>query len=330
MGSEGVSERNLERSARRLVHLYPSEWRRRFGDEFEQLLIDEMRHRWSARRAANVVGHAVLAHLTVAGMVGRTLAPQVQAWRAVRVLGMVVVMFLAIGIGMWSQLAVGWTWASPTSAGTRTALWLMSGTLLGLSGMFALALIVLIWPIARRGRRPVGPLLALGGCGTALWIGCVHVAAQWPATATSGWETRTIVPAGLGRIGWAGTLWLSAYWVHPGMLLALPADVLAWMMISPLLLTGLAAAGLATVRHSVPTTGLLRALACVGAVSVVLAALFVAGAAAWILSSGSGPRELFQAGSLDDGGLVLLVGAVLTAAHLARRALLVADRPHST
>lgn len=325
-----MSERGVERAARRLVRLYPGEWRRRFGEEFEQLLIDEMHHHgWSATRAVNVVAHAGLAHLTVAGLVGRTLAPRVQAWRAVSALGVVAVMFLAIGIGMWSQMTVGWTWASPASADARTAMGLMSGALLGLSVMFALAVILMVWPIVRRGRAQFGPLLALGVCGAGLWIGCVHFAAQWPGASTSGWEARSIVPAGLGRIGWAGTLWLSAYWTHPSALLAHPADLLAWMIISPVLLAGLTAAGLAAVRRSMPSTRLLRTLACVGGAGVVLAALFVAGAAVWILGASPGPGEMFQAGSLDGVGLALLMAGVLTAAHLARRVLLVVHhRPH--
>ena len=318
---------DIERNARRLVRLYPRPWRRRFGDEFEQLLIDEIRdRRHSPRRVADVVAHALLAHLTAAGLAGRRPTQRMQAWQAMRALGGVAVLFLAIGTGMWSQMTVGWTWASPTSQDTRIAMGLMSGALLGLCAIFALAVLLVLVASVRRGRGQLASLLVTATCGAALGIGCGHFAARWPGAGTSGWEARSIVPSALGRIGWAGTLWISAYWTHPGALIARPGGVVAWMVVSPLLLATATVAGLFAVRHASPSSRVLRALTGLGGAGVVLAALFVAGAAVWILAAGPGPRQMFQAGSVDDVGLGLLGCALLAAAQIAQRGLIVVRR----
>jgi hypothetical protein len=98
----------LERRARRLVALYPRRWRERFGDEFEQLLLDELHDRpRSAQRTADIVVHAALAHLTIAGLAGRGLAPDLRVARGLRALGAVIALFLVVAIGIWSGLDVG-------------------------------------------------------------------------------------------------------------------------------------------------------------------------------------------------------------------------------
>lgn len=53
----------------RLVRLYPPGWRARYGEEFEQLLLDELtEERPRARWWLNLLGHAVLARLVEFGI----------------------------------------------------------------------------------------------------------------------------------------------------------------------------------------------------------------------------------------------------------------------
>lgn len=60
-----MSRARAERRARRLLRWYPKRWRARYGDEFTQLLIDDISDRpRSWHRTANVVQNGVALRLT--------------------------------------------------------------------------------------------------------------------------------------------------------------------------------------------------------------------------------------------------------------------------
>lgn len=59
------------RRARRLLRFYPRVWRARYGEEFTQLLIDDISERpHSVTRTADVVRTGLLARLASTGLAG--------------------------------------------------------------------------------------------------------------------------------------------------------------------------------------------------------------------------------------------------------------------
>ena len=291
-----MSSRSVRR-VHRLVVLYPRSWRERFGDEFEQLLLDELDDRpRSRRRTADVAAHAALAHLTVAGLAGRGLAPDDQVSRGLRVLGVMLALFLVVAIAIWSGLDVGWTWAAPSAPETRVAVVVTSAALLGMVGVVALAAVLMGSAVVRQGSAvPRLPLLVVVACGMAFAIGCVHFAGQWPGGRHPGWGGHSLMPPALVRLAWAGTQWVTAYWLHPHVLTTLPGDRFVWSVVSPLLLIAMTAAALGSTRSLDVAAATARAIAVTSAAAGVLGALFLAGAASWILSARTGPRDVFQA-----------------------------------
>jgi hypothetical protein len=321
-----MSDQELERRARRLVAWYPRSWRERYGDEFEQLLIDEMRERpRSIRRGWDVAGHGVWARLVQAGVVGRGFAPPLQAWIALRGLALACAAFAVVGTGMWAQLTVDWQWSAPSADGARVGMWMMSGALSGLAALLVLALLLVGWSAATavlRGRVEVArtTLLVSVVCGVAFCAGCHHFGAGWPGAGGHPWAGRGLVPGAVARPTWAATLWISTYWAHPGALRSFPTREVIWMVASPLLLATWIAGALHTVRRLVLSMAALRCLTVLGVAGVALAALFVVGAAGWVLSGTSGPDGLFDVGVIDDLGLLLLTIAFGAAGRSARRA----------
>lgn len=328
-----MSERDFERRARRLLACYPRRWRERFGEEFEQLLIDEMRERpRSIQRACDVAAHGAWARLVDAGIVGRGFAPPLQAWIALRALALITAVFVVLGTGMWAQLTVSWQWSAPSAAGTRTAMWLMSGALICLSVLLLLAFVVVsssVVAAAVRGRARVARMswtLSIA-CGVVFCVGCHHFGALWPGSGGHPWAGRGLVPGAVARPAWAATLWISAYWAHPGALRHFPISEVAWMAVSPFLFATRLAGALHAVRHLVLPMVALRCLALLGALGVALATLFLAGATDWVLSGPSGPHGLFEVGVIDELVLLLFTIALMAAGHTARRAIAVTVQP---
>jgi hypothetical protein len=97
--------------ARRLLRCYPHVWRARYGDEFTQLLIDDMSERpRSMRRTADVIRTGLLARAASAGLAGDALEPQQQIRCGLAAVGCALIAFLAFGVAIWSQLTIGWQW----------------------------------------------------------------------------------------------------------------------------------------------------------------------------------------------------------------------------
>jgi hypothetical protein len=327
-----VNEPDIERRARRLVALYPAAWRERFGEEFEQLLLDEMHERpRNGARTCDVAAHAMWARLVDAGLVSRGSAPS-RAWLALRGLAVVSAVFVVVGLGMWSQLTIGWQWSAPSDSATRAGMLMMSGALLGLGGLVLLALLPISWSALRAvcRRRPAagrGPLLFSLASGVTFCVACRHFGAGWPGTGGHPWADRGLVPGGVARIAWAGTLWISAYWAHPGALHTFPPAEILWMAVSPLLIVTSLVGALRFVRDLEPPSGVLRWLAILGGAGVALAAVFVAGATSWVFSGAPGPHGLFDVGLIDDLSLLLLGGALVAGSRTARRAITATVRP---
>ena len=150
-----------ERRARLLVRCYPPAWRARYGDEFVQLLVDEISERpRSLSRTADVVRSGLIARLESAGLAGDTLDPQRQVRAGLAALSLAVSAFLAAGVAIWAQLTIGWQWSAPAAPATKTGMLVMSGAMLGFALLAVLGAVPLVWTICRemaagRGRRAI-------------------------------------------------------------------------------------------------------------------------------------------------------------------------------
>jgi hypothetical protein len=309
------------RRAARLLRWYPAAWRARYGEEFTELLLAEFAERpRSWRRAADVARGGLLARLACAGLTGHPLEPSQQARAGLATAACSLAAFLALGVAMWSQLAIGWEW-SPPGAGATVALVAMTAAAAVLAALAALAAIPLIWLTAHalksRPQRSVsGPaLIAMAGTGV-LVAGSHHFANGWPGTGAHPLAPHGFLPAGVAAFGWAGTLSVSSYWAHPAALAAFPAAEIAWMAASPVALVA-AVAGLAgLVRRLDLPAAVLRYEAWLASGAAAAMAVFLVGACCWVLAEGSGPG-LFHAGAIDVASLAVMMLALSTAQRAA-------------
>jgi hypothetical protein len=317
------------RRAQRLLRCYPATWRARYGEEFAQLLIDDMIERpRSLRRTADVLCTGLLTRLSSAGLAGAARDPVAQMRATLSALGYVLAVFLVAGIAMWSQLAIGWQWSPPASPATRTAMFVMSGAVLGLAvlGLLAVALLAVAAcrALVRGGARALlGPMLLVAFGIAALVIGSHHFARGWPGTGGHPWADRGLVPAPVASLAWAATLWVNSYWAHPGALLGFPAAEIAWMAASPLALALVIGGATTAVRRLALSTRVLRCEMWLGAGAAAAMAAFLAGACSWVLSGGPAPRQLYRVGAIDGIGLALMAAALVVAIQAVHRALAV-------
>lgn len=315
------------RRARLLVRCYPASWRARYGDEFTQLLIDDICERpRSLRRTADVLRAGLLARVTSAGLAGQSRERAAQMRSSLAALGVVVAAFFAMGIAMWSQLAIGWQWSSPASRTTSAAMMLMSGAALCLVGLALLAAVPLVWVAGRAAvqghwRGLAGPALLAVFATVVFAAGSHHFAHGWPGTGGHPWAGRGLVPSQIASFAWAATLWVTSYWAHPGALSSFPVTEIVWMTASPLaLLAGLA--GVGETVHRLPLSGrVLRYEIWLGAGAALAMAAFLAGACSWVISGGPAPRQLFHVGAIDGVGLVVMAGALAVACQALQRVL---------
>ena len=326
----GPEEESARRAAR-LLRWYPAAWRARYGDEFAELLVAEFAERpRSWRRAADVARSGLLARLTRAGLTGHRPESAEQVRAVLATAACALAAFAAPGIAMWAQLTIGWAWAPPASVGATIAMAAMTAATALLAALVLLAAVPLGWSaVCSLRRRPVrralrGPaLLATVGAGV-LAVGSHHLQNAWPGTGAHPWAGHGLVPAGVAAFGWAATLWVSAYWAHPGALAAFPAAEIVWMAVSPAALIAAVAGVAGLVRRLDLSVRLLRYEAWLASSAAAAMAVFLAGACCWVLAPGSGPG-LFHAGAIDAGSLAVMVLALSMArraAGLARKAAL--------
>lgn len=316
----------IERRAERLVRVYPPVWRARYGEEFVELLVDDLQDRPRAlRRDLDVVGHGLWARLAFLGVVGDVLGAERRRRMALSVVAGVASVFVVLGVGVWSQLTVGWAWSAPADPATKTAMVLMSGALLGLALLVASVIVLLVGVVALRvfggdaarlWRPALMMLVAAGG----LYLGCHHFGAGWPGTGGHPWSGRGLVPDRLARLGWAGTLWISSYWAHPAALRSFPPGEVAWMALSPSAWLLLIIAALRVVDQARLGLRFQRWAIGAGAGAVGLMAVFLAGAGTWVLTGGPGPRNLFAVGTIDLATVAVLAGTLIIATHMLWRA----------
>ncbi len=319
------------RRARRLLRWYPAGWRERYGEEFALLLIDDIAERpRSLARTADVLRSGLRVRLAAAGLTGEIADPHRRMRAGLGSLGLASAAFLTLGIALWSQLTIGWQWSAPADRGTRAAMDLMSGALLGFLVLAVASALPLAWALCaglrRRALRPpaLAALLAAVGLAT-LVLGSLHFSHGWPGTGGRPWAGRGLVPTGPARLCWAITLWISAYWAHPGALSAFPGAELAWMAVSPVALLATVAGAAGVLRGAPLSPRLLRYEGRLGIACALLMSVMLAGAGSWVVSGGAAPRGLFRAGAIDGAalavmtaGLVLAVGAVRRTLHAGR------------
>jgi hypothetical protein len=298
-----------------LLRWYPANWRARYGDEFAELLVADLAERprcW--RRTADVAVSGTLARLSQAGLGGQRLAPADQARASLAALGGALAVFLTAGTAVWSQLLIGWQWAPPSTRAAAVATVVMTVALLFFLVLAVLAAVPVGWQLARRGFGGGPPgrarLILIAVSLLVLIIGGRHMANGWPGTGGHPWPQRGLVPGGVAAFGWATTLSVSSYWAHPAALAAFPAGEIAWMAGSPAALAGLAAGLSMTVRRLGLPARVLRYQARLGAVAAGVMAVFLAGAACWVLAGGPGPRNLFRPGAIDVLALVMMALAL--------------------
>jgi hypothetical protein len=326
-----------DRRAAALLRWYPAAWRARYGDEFAELLAADLAERprgW--RRTADIVRCGLSARLADAGLTARALDPAAQVRASLATVSCALAAFLALGLAMLAQLAIGWQWASPRGAATRAGTVLMCGA----AGAVVMLSVIAAVPFAGRAmaglirrRQPAWPAGLLVAGGLFLVAGAHHFQNHWPGTGGMAGH-RGLVPGGLAAFGWASTLAVSSYWAHPGALAGLPAAQLAWMVLSPVALLGLAAGAAALIRRQPLPPRLAAREARLAGAAAVAAGVFFAGAACWVLGPGSAAAGLFHAGVMDVAGLgvmVVALAATVRAASSARRgaAVLAATGPAS-
>jgi hypothetical protein len=327
---------SAERRARVLLRAYPSRWRARYGDEFEQLLVDDIAERpRSLARTSDVLRAGLLVRASSFGLAGEARAPLQQMRLSLGALWSVLAAFLVFAIAMWSQLTIGWQWSAPSSHATATAMVVMSCSILSIVVLIVLAGVPLLWSACRAmlrgdsGALLPAILMALAGA-FVIVAGSLHFGHGWPGTGGHQWANRGLVPARIGSVAWAATLWVTSYWAHPGALTAFPAGELLWMAVSPLAVLLLLAGGARTARGLPLSARTLRYEMWLGAVVGVAMAIFVTGACMWVTSGGPAPRQLFRVGAIDAVGLVVMSATVLVAFQAIHRAVMARELPHPT
>jgi len=350
------------RQAARLVRWYPGRWRDRYGAEFTELLVSDIAERpYSLARTLDVARGGLLARLAGLGLASGSGALAVRPGDAAELvaararhaaaslgtLGAASAAFLVVGAAQWSQLLIGWVWAArlrqqPGSApqllaADRNATLGASAAMLALLALAVLAALPVLATVTARlaapgspgqhGRhgqrgRIARPAVTLAAALTALVIGARSVENNWIGTG----GLHSPVPGGLAAFTWAVTLFVSAYWAHPGMLAAFPGAERAWMALSPLVLVIAVASAVTLIRRAGLSPRLARFEARLGLACCVVMTAFLALCAAWLASDGplASHPALFHAGWINVASAAILaiaLGAAVQASRTAGRAL---------
>ena len=359
--SGGTADPGAEAIARlraaRLLRWYPRPWRERYGEEFTELLISDIAERpGSLARTLDVARGGLLARLASAGLTSAGLAVRTgdplaararQVAASLGTFGAASAVFLIVGAAQWSQLLIGWVWAArgqpgtaaPPLAADRNATLGTSAAIIALLALGALGALPVLVTVAARLVGPGSaaerirlavPALTLIAALTALVIGGRSLENNWIGTG----GLHSPVPGGLAAFIWAVTLFVSAYWAHPGVLATFPGAELTWMELSPLLLAVAVGSVVILVRRAGLSPGLARFEARLGLACCAVMTTFLALCAAWLAADGplAGGAALFHAGWINvasTGVLALALTAAVAAARAARRGLS-GQRSHET
>ena len=273
----------------------------------------------------------LLARLAGAGLTGAALAVHSGDRAAARArhvaaslgtLGAASALFLIVGAAQWSQLLIGWVWAArrqqpgtaaPLLAAGRNATLGASAAIIALLALGVLAALPVLVTVAARLAAPgpaaqrirlAVPAVTLVAALTALVIGGRSLENNWIGTG----GLHSPVPGGLAAFVWAVTLFVSAYWAHPGMLAAFPGAELTWMELSPLLLAVAVASAVILVRRAGLSPRLARFEARLGLACCAVMTAFLALCAAWLAADGplAGGTALFHAGWINVASTAVL------------------------
>lgn len=313
--------------AARLLRWYPAAWRARYGEEFTELLIADIRDRpCSPARILDVARGGIVARLTDAGLAARSPRCAAGAVRGHPVraslasLGCAAAAFLGFGAALWSQLTIGWQWSSASASGPAkvatvvTSAAMLTFLVLAVLGALPVLAVAAVTAARRRDRRLIVRAAVVITAATVLFVGGRHFGNGWPGTGGH----RGLVPAGLAAFEWATSLSVSSYWAHPGALAAFPAPELAWMAVSPLILVCAIVAAATLVRRTELPSRLLAFETQVGTVACAAMTVFLAGCSCWVATGGQ--RSLFHAGLIDVAGVTMMAAALAVAHQAARTA----------
>jgi hypothetical protein len=326
--------------AARLVRWYPGSWRERYAEEFTELLVSDIAERpKSLARTLDVARGGLLARLTGAGLAGFGSGGRARhAAASLGTLGAASAVFLIVAAAQWSQLLISWVWAArlrqrfPASAphvlaADRNATLGASVAVLALLAVSLLAALPVIATVAARLARPgtpgergrlAWPALMLVAALAVLIIGGRSLENNWVGTG----GLHSPVPGGLAAFTWAVTIFVSAYWAHPGMLAAFPAAERAWMAASPVVLAITIVAAVLLVRRAALTSCVIRFEARLGLACCTLMTAFVALCAGWLSADGplSGHPTMFHGGWINVASTAILAVALAAAVQAARTA----------
>ncbi|HEX4433865.1 MAG TPA: hypothetical protein VH012_03485 [Acidimicrobiales bacterium] len=311
--------------AERLLRWYPREWRARYGEEFVALLVDDLQERpRSLQRSLDVAGNGFVARLAVVGLGGHCLDPDDNGRRSLAAFACAVSFFVTVAIALWAQITIGWQWSAPNTTATTLAMVVMSLAVAAIGVASITSSGPVVWLALRSldGRqrwRTLRPLTLIVIGLTVFVVGTHHFANGWPGTGGHPWAHQGIVPGGVAAYAWASTLFISSYWLHPAALGAFPGAEVAWMFACPLALGAVIVGVTKLVRRLEFADRLLRFERTLGFVVAGAMALFLTGAALWILDGGPGPRDLFHIGAIDVTELVILVTSLALAGRAVER-----------
>ena len=309
-----------------LLRWYPRVWRERYGEEFTELLIADIAERpASVLRTLDVARAGLLARLAVAGLAELHVEPLADPGRRLRVslgtLGATLVLCLALGTALCSQLAIAWQWTAPAAPvpPTRQAALVMSVALLAFAALVVLAVAPVGYAIARNfSRRLLVPPLVLVAAVTVLVFGGHHFIYQWPGTGGHG----GLLPAGLQAFTWSLTFWFSSAWAHWSWLSGFGGWTLAWMAASPLALAAATAAAMTLVRRVELSPRLLAYETRLAALACAIMGVFLVGCGYWIYVGRAAFGVLdAHAGLLDIATTAAVALALAAACQVQRTAL---------
>ena len=310
--------------AERLLRWYPREWRARYGEEFTELLVAELEERPRSlrpRRRPRATG--LTARLAAAGLGGQPVGSAGSGRRSLATLAAALSVFAVVAMALWAQLTIGWQWAPPATRATSLAMVVMSLSILFVGALCLLAIAPVVWlslrSIATRWRHYAGPIALVVGGLAVLVVGTHHFANGWPGTRGHPWADQGVVPGGVAAYAWASTLFMTSYWLHPAALARFPGGEVAWMLVSPVAIGAVIVGATRVVRRMDLSPRLIRYERRIGLLAALTTAVFLTGAALWIVDGGPGPRDLFHIGWIDVVELAVLALLVLVTGRAAAR-----------
>ena len=280
------------RTIDRLLSCYPADWRARYGEELEALIVDmtgDRRVPWRVR--ADVIGGGGRERLRAAGLTGDGPAPA--RVRAGAVLVMWAWALFILGGAIVAKSTEHWQSAMPARAGhtaATAAFDVLTGGAL-LTGVLVLAGIGLALPSMRRWLRDGGWRQIRGPIVTAAWL------------------SAAVVAATIGLAAWAHGLSPHARNGHDG---TYGIAFLAWAALCAVTLLAWTSAAARTARHLSLTPRTLRSQArLASAAAVGMAVIAAATLVWWVVVADAAPGAL--TGGPDAGRPSAIVARLVVA-----------------